>query len=377
VRRFWLLAALAAALITATGLAAPRRSAAQTGGSVSVAGARFMRDGSPWIPKGVVATALIAAAATAGPVGPAYIAAREEWGPAEVAAIRAYGADTINLKASQPALDPQGGHYDPTYLARVEAAVGLARRAGLNVIVSMEWAKATGIFGQLEMPTGPEVAAPVSSTVRAWRVLAPAFGRDLGVMYQLFDEPCARVDTPEAWRRWQIGHQQAIDAVRRAGARNVVIAEGIRCGKWLTHVPPLVDRLNSIAYAVHPYQMPQGLRNSNVDMYTARDFDRNFGRWQATGHPVIATEWNIWRRACHDGADGNPTSPQIAVNLLTYLRDHGIGLVIWAFDLGGTVWADRDWRVPTRLEPFEGCGRPMGAGALVREYFLTGRIVPQ
>jgi endoglucanase len=165
--------------------------------------------------------------------------------------------------------------------------------------------------------------------------------------------------------------------VREAGARNVVIAEGIRCGKWLTRVPPLNDPLNQIAYAVHPYQLRQGLPRSNVDMYTAQDFDRNFGIWQARGHPIIATEWNMWKRPCHDGSDGNPTSPQIVVNLLTYLRDHNIGLVIWAFDLKGTVWADRDWQVPMRLEPFDGCGGPMGAGAMVRDYFQTGRIAAQ
>jgi hypothetical protein len=343
--------------------------------AVSIRGSTLLRDGKPWVPKGVVVVALISAASTAGPVPPGYVRAREIWGPDEISAIKAFGADTVNLKASQPALDPMGGHYDPAYLGKLQAAVGLARQAGLNVILSMEWEKATGVPGQEEMPTDATVTAPVSSTSRAWQATAAAFGSDLGVMYQLFDEPCAKTDTPETWAQWQHGHQAAIDAVRGAGAKNVLVAEGIRCGKWLTNVPQLNDPLNAVAYAVHPYQMPQGVRQSPADNYTVEDFDRNFGRWQAKGHVVIATEWDMWSKTCHDGTDGNPTSPKIATDLLNYLKEHQIGLVLWGMDVPGTIWADQTWQSPTKMDSFDGCkGRRIGVGAMVRRYFLTGEV---
>jgi hypothetical protein len=344
-------------------------------GIVTLVDGGLLRDGKPWMPQGVVVTALISAAATAGPVGPAYVAAREIWGPSEIGAIKAYGADTINLKASQPALDPAGGHYDPNYLTKIAAAVSLARRSGLTVILSMESQSPTGVPNQLPMPTDASVTAPQSSTARAWQILAPAFASDQGVLYQLFDEPCAKQDTPEAWDQWQEGHQAAINAIRAAGAKNLLIVEGIRCGKWLTQVRDLTDPLHPMIYAVHPYPMPQGVRRSAADNFTAADFDRNFGQWQAKGHVVIATEWDIWSGNCHDGSDGNPTSPEIAVNLLSYLKSHRIGLVVWAMDLPSTIWTDRNWRFPTHLEPFVDCRDPhIGVGALVKRYFGTGEV---
>ena len=348
----------------------------QASENVSIRGATLLRDGQPWIPKGVVVTGLVSAAGTAGPVGPVYVIARENWSPAEITAIRGLGADTINLKVSQPALDPQGGFYDQNYLAKIKAAVALARNAGLDMILSMEWEPPTGVFGQSPMPTDAHVLAPYTSTARAWQTLAPAFGSDSGVMYQLFDEPCAKQNTPQAWQSWQHGHQAAIDVIRAVGAKNVLIAEGIRCGKWLTNVPPLRDPLNSLAYGVHPYPMPEGVRRSTADNFTAEDFDRNFGDWQAQGHVVIATEWDIWDGNCHDGTDGNPTSPQIATALLGYLTAHHIGLAVWAADLPGTIWLDRHRQYLTHLAPFRGCvGHHVGVGATVTLYWTSGQVV--
>jgi endoglucanase len=365
---------LTAAMLFVVLAGAIRVGIAQTSGNVSVSGGILLRDGRPWEPKGVVVTGLVSAASTAGPVGPAYVTAREIWGSAEIAAIKRYGADTIDLKVSQPALDPLGGNY----LTKIKAAVSLARKEGLSVILSMKWGEQTGVAGQLDMPSDESVTAPLSSTARAWQILAPGFGSDQGVMYQLFDEPCAKQDSPQVWAHWQSGHQSAINAIRRTGAKNILIVEGIRCAKWLTQVPALNDPLHPIVYGVHPYQMPQGVRPSNADMFTAADFDRNFGQWQAKGNVVITTEWDIWDATCHDGSDGNPTSPKIAAALLDYLKSHHTGLVVWAMDLPGTIWVDRNWRFLTRLLPFDGChGAHIGVGAMVRDYFKTGQTVPK
>ena len=352
--------------------AAPSADAA---GDVSIRGTAFLRDGKPWIMKGVVVTGLVSAAATVEHVRPAYRAARSIWGDSEIAAIKAYGADTINLKVSQPALDLAGGHYDPAYLKIVSDAVALARKAGLNVIVSMEWEGPTGVDDQLDMPTDASAVAPRSSTARAWGVLAPAFAADRGVVYQLFDEPCAKRDDSGTWSAWQHGHQAAIDAIRRTGAKNVLLAEGIRCGKLLTDVPPLTDPENALAYAVHPYPMPQGARRSDVDMYDDVDFDRNFGRWQASGHAVVASEWGLWPGNCHDGTDGNPKTPEIAANLLNYLKSRQIGLVVWAMDLPSTVFQTGNLQSPTSLAQFAGC-KPSGSGigAMAHAYFATGQV---
>ncbi|TAL80134.1 MAG: hypothetical protein EPN75_08350 [Beijerinckiaceae bacterium] len=184
-RRFLLLS-LAGLAITFASLAVAQTSATE---QVSVGDRVLLRDGKVWVPKGITAVGLLGAAASnTHKPRPAYTFAWRRWGPAEIKAALRFGADTIRLQVSQPALDKKSGHYDRSYLAKVKAAVRLIRAAHMNVILSMQWEVTTGVDKQVNVPTDATVLAPVSSTVRAWRTLAPPFLSDRGVIFELFNE---------------------------------------------------------------------------------------------------------------------------------------------------------------------------------------------
>ncbi|MGH6679769.1 MAG: glycoside hydrolase family 5 protein, partial [Bradyrhizobium sp.] len=293
----FVLISLAGLAVTLAGFAAAQANAAE---QITVGNRVLLRDGKVWVPKGITVVGLLGApASNTHKPRPAYTVAWRRWGPAEIEAALRFGADTIRLQVSQPALDKESGHSDRSYLAKVRAAVRLIRAAHMNVILSMQWEVTTGVDKQVNVPTDATVLAPVSSTVRAWRTLAPPFLSDRGVIFELFNEPCVKVYPADAWQRWQAGYQPVIDALRKMGATNVLLIDGIQCGKVLADAPRLYDPDHALAYATHPYPMPEGVRASRVDMFTARDFERNFGQFQKEGHAVIATEWNVWKSNCH------------------------------------------------------------------------------
>ena len=337
------LAALAILLMTiATAMAA---------GPIEIAGGRLLRDGAPWLAKGVTVVGLLPPAPSP---YPAYAAAAAHWGPAELAAIRAFGADTIRLQVSQPGLDPRSPAYVPAYLARVVSAGRLVRESGFSLILSMQ---SRGTAGVADPPTMPDAA-----TARAWAALAPQFAGDAGTMLELFNEPVVKLEppfTPEKfqvmWAQWRDGHQRLIDQLRAAGSHNVLILDGAQTANFLNDVPAMADPLNRLAYAVHPY-FTAGTKG-------AATWQSNFGAFAAT-HPVIVSEWDM------DSAVGCvPDGPALASALVAWLRARGIGLVGWAFDMPGSIVQDFSF-TPTTFTDFH-CGKQGhgGAGQLISAAF--------
>lgn len=326
---------------------APARAATD---GIDVSGTELIRNGRPWVPKGVVVTGLVAPKAA---LLPRYRPASEHYGPRELDAIAGYGADLVRFQVSQAGNDPQSPIFSANYSSSVVQAVALARQHGFAVIVSM----------QAEAPSGlDEKGMPSDATLRAWRTLAPSFAGDTGVMLELFNEPAPFGPTPHDWSGWLRTTQPLVDAIRGLGAGNVLIADGLRWARTLDGAPPLADPLNRIVYAVHPY-----LERRNR---TKADWDRAFGEFAAT-HPVLATEWNAWSRLfCFAGM------ADTAADLLTYLREKRIGLVAWSFDLTATLVADYDW-TPTSLDGLR-CGKneSFGAGHLVHRYFEGLPLTP-
>jgi hypothetical protein len=320
---------------------------AAAAGLVDVSGRSLLRDGRPWVPHGVTVVGLLPPSPSKFPI---YAEAQKHWGPAELNAIRAYGANVIRFQVSQPGLDPESPIYSPEYLQRLRQAVEEARRQNFTVILSVQ---AQGGAGLPNLPTMPD-----GSTERAWRALAPVFARDTGVMYELFNEPIVkdvpRDDWRAIWARWHQAFQQLITLVRSLGAQNVLVIDGVQTANFLGGAPTLQDPLNRLAFAVHPY-----LTGANKGPAA---WDRNFGQFAAS-HPVIVTEWNATSRGpCR--AD----TPTAASEFITYAREKRIGIIGWAFDVPGTLVRNYNY-APTTYSGFR-CGAPDGgAGQLLRESF--------
>ncbi len=314
---------------------------------VTIEGNRFLRGGRPWVAEGVTLIGMVAPdreiAARA-----SYNAARQRFGPDMLAAVRDYGADTVRYQISQGGLDPQSAIYDPAYLQQVLGAISLTRKSGLNVIVSMTWQGPSGAKNASGMPD--------DTTRRAWSTILPSIGSDRGILLELFNEPHLKEKTPENWATWQRDFQSLIDLVRAAGAKNVVLVDGMRSAHYLGGAPKLTDPAGQLGYAVHPYLVAINK--------TRRAWDENFGDFSLK-HAVMATEFN----ARSNNGYCRTTFPQETAKLLDYLRRHEIGLVIWAFDLPGVRKPDGTLASYDNFSCEKGSGN--GAGEAVHEYFLA------
>jgi endoglucanase len=298
--------ALAVALACAFG--APV--AAEPAGILSVQrdGRQLLRDCKPWLPRGLSFFGRLLPSER--PADPSTGAARERYAATALPLARAIGADVVRLQIGQPFLDPQSPEFDKGYLSVVKDAVEKARRAGFSVILSLQWEGRTGVK--------PVEMLPKASALRAWTAVAPVFADDLGIAFELFNEPASPPNPGLGmWEAWRAGHQALIDMLRQRGVRNLLIADGLRGAQRLDGAPALVDPLGQLAYAVHPYFGDED--NSPAG------WDQRFGRFAAT-HPVIVTEWGHAARHCERGG------ADTAEKLLNYLAERRIGVIVYGAD---------------------------------------------
>ena len=102
-------------------------------------------------------------------------------------------------------------------------------------------------------------------------------------------------------------------------------------------------------------------------------WDAAFGRF-CRSHPCLATEWTLARRPdepTRTGCGGD--APRLAARLLDYLWARRMGVVGWAFDFPGTLFAAGDPDRPTDFSAWAGtCEaslQPYGNGRMLRDWF--------
>jgi endoglucanase len=349
-----ILSALCVALIGAPGAAH-----AAAPGAITVSGSHLLKDGAPWIPRGVQIVGLVA---PNNALSGKYVPAHAHFGAQELQAAAAEHADVIRFQVSQFGLDPQDSLYSPAYVQEVQKGIEMARGMGLDAIVSL----------QAEAPAGKNgrCALPDAGAVRAWQQLAPMFANDPGVMFELYNEP-AIAPTPAGWQTWLnggtiyapnglgcdgVGMQSLIDTIRQYAPSNVLVIPGLKGEQTLAGMPALSDPTNptdpQFAYGVHYPSLSLG----------SLKWDHQFGNLSAKA-PVIVTEWdqNSW----HDCVDNAPERAEL---LMAYLASKGIGIVGFAFDLPGTIVVDYGY-APTSYSTFA-CGHAAdGPGELLFNAF--------
>lgn len=334
--------------LAAAALAVPVARASAATSVITVTHNQLLRNGMPWVPRGVQIVGLVA---PDGALSGKYVAAHQQFGYAELQAAVAAHADLVRFQVSQFGLDPQSALYSPAYLDEVASAVETARGLGLAVIVSL----------QAQPPAGQPTRCPLpdAGAARAWGVLAPMFASDGDVMFELYNEPGVSA-TPAGWIQWQVGGeiiyssgscqavgmQALINQIRTQAPDNVIIVPGLKGEQSLAGRMRIFDPAHGpdpqLAYGVHYPSLSRGVVF----------WDKTFGTTSATV-PVIVTEW-----------DGNsttncvPNTPAVARLLLDYLASKRIGIVGFAFDLPGTIVADSAY-TPTSYAAFA-CGVPGG-----------------
>jgi len=333
--------------LTATVILIALAAAGHAASDVRIEGNHFYREGVPWVAEGVTLVGRVS------PEGethgkPAYAAARAGFGPDMLAEVHRFGADLVRFQVSQAGLDPKSPIYDPTYRDEVLAAVRLAREAGFNVIVSMQWQKRLDRSG-----------LPSATTRRAWREIIPALAEDRGILLEVFNEPAIGHSRAKDWRIWAEAMQPLIDLLRKAGSQNVLLVGGVQYSRSFENAPLLHDPLGQLGYAVHPFLGPSN--------QTRADWERKFGDFAQT-YPVMATAFN----AQAGGGYCRPELPEQAEALLNYLHEEQIGLVAWALDMPNMRKPDGAYTTLDHLVCGQrNAGGEGGAGEMIHEYFMT------
>jgi endoglucanase len=217
----------------------------------------------------------------------------------DITLMRGWGANVLRLPITQVFWLEGNRQYDPTYRARVIDIVTKARALGLAVILDNH-ASDRGNKQYAETPDGQQMP-DLNNSLPFWKDVAKTFKNDGGVIFEFYNEP-----HEITWDMWlnggdiptgpdypggpvregfrAVGMQQLYDAVRAAGARNLVLLGGTHWGYFLNGVPEFRVKGYNIVYGTHPYDWPDKQPDTWEDA---------FGKLAATD-PVIISEFGAY-----------------------------------------------------------------------------------
>ena len=208
-----------------------------------------------------------------------------------------------------------------------------------------------------------------------WASVASVFKDNPAVMFDLYNEPYpdSNRDTTAAWTCVRdggtcpgvpftaAGSQEMLDAVRSAGASNVVLVGGPEYAgdvdKWTQYEP--VDPVHQLAASVHIYyNTPSNPEWAPCDYLSC---------WNNTMAPLAATTpiiiGEFGEHDCNsDLIDGTGLSPQ-QPSLLDWADQHGISYLGWDWFTGNCAGE------PALISNYDGTPTAFGAG--IRAHYLA------
>jgi len=273
-----------------------------------------------------------------------------EWGPSgdhvsqsDFALMKTWGSNVVRIALNQDYWLRGSRNFSSNYNNTVYNAVQWAHQAGLDVILDLHWSDK----GELAQSLPAQQRMADVNSVQFWKEVAAVYKGDVGVIYELYNEP-----HDVSWDVWlnggasgegwnAVGMQQLYEAVRGAGATNPVIVGGLNWAYDLSGVPSHLVKGEGIIYNTHPY---------NYGGKQPSDWDAGFG-FLAANYPVIATEFG-----------NDDCSPDYYQKFLAYAKSKNIMWTAWAWYPGGC-------KFPALIEDWN--GTPSVSGKLVRDALLA------
>jgi endoglucanase len=245
-----------------------------------------------------------------------------------------------------------------TYQTAVKNYVALLHQYGLDVILDLHWSD--GVYTGLSTGCASATATcqkpmpDAAGGVPFWSSVAAAFKGDNATVFDLFNEPyperAANYDETLGWTCWRdggtctgisypvAGMQSMVNAIRAAGATNVIMLGGLAYSndltQWLTYKP--TDSANNLVASWHSY-------NFNT-CSTVACFDSQVAP-VAAQVPVVAGE--IGENDCGHGYIDTLTS---------WLDSHSLGYLAWTWN----TWDCANG--PSLISAYDGTPTPYGAG---------------
>ena len=198
---------------------------------------------------------------------------------AAVTAMKSWGVNAVRVPLNEACWNAESyvnsAYAGTNYINAIKSYVGLLNANGMDVILDLHWTDGTY--------TGPSAGCssaqatcqkPMPDAAQAipfWSSVASTFKGNDAVIFDLFNEPYAsRADnnnSAEGWQCWETGSpctgisypvagmQQMINAVRGAGANNVIMLGGEEYANdltgWLQYKP--TDPDNNLVASWHSY----------------------------------------------------------------------------------------------------------------------------
>jgi hypothetical protein len=217
------------------------------------------------------------------------------------------------------------------YRTALATYVGMLRSQGLYVILDLHWNGPGTTVAMHQQPM-----ADADHAVDFWTSVATTFKAQDGVVFDLYNEPyvdTSNAQTSDAWQCWlsgctitggdatpptwtSAGMQALVDAVRAAGAPNVIMVGGLAYANdlsgWLAHEPN--DPSHNLAASFHEYSFNTckdatcwdgviGKVAAQVPVVTgelgendcAHGFIDGYMPWADThGVSYLGWTWNVW-----------------------------------------------------------------------------------
>ncbi len=238
-----------------------------------------------------------------------------------------WGVNAVRIPVNENFWLSSSSSYCPNYRSTVAEVVHLVEQQGMIPIIDLHTG---GPINTTTPKSGPE-CAPDSGSVTFWKQVANAYQTDPNVLFELYNEPHGI-----PWSIWRnggditcsstglayhaVGMQQLLQAIRGAGAQNVVLADGIDFASNLTQVPEYALAGSNVAYVYHLYV-------NQSDPTTPSTWSAQLGSTTQL-FPVVATEFGVL--GCQ-----TPYPSGTEQQILDFLTANGIGYTAWGWWAGG------------------------------------------
>jgi hypothetical protein len=298
-----------------------------------------------------------------GPIDDASIAAMATW---HINSVRVNGNEDCWLGIN--GVSPTYGGAN--YRAALVAFVNRINAHGMYVIFDLHHSAPGSTLAVDQQPM-----ADRDHSNAYWASVAATFKDNPAVMFDLYNEPYpdSNRNTPAAWTCVRdggtcpgvpftaAGSQEMLNAVRGAGASNVVLVGGPQYAgdvdQWTAYKP--TDPLGQLAASIHIY-----FNTASDPEWAPCDY---LSCWNATMAPLAATTpiviGEFGEHDCSYGLlGGTSLSPQQPA-LLDWADQHGISYLAWAWFTGNCA------AEPGLISDYSGAPTAFGAG--VRSHYLT------